>query len=64
MAWLTLVLVVAMHVFCLIDKRASDRSIWSLLNVAYHFMVTLWILLALIFAFSWSGDSEKAINPE
>jgi hypothetical protein len=59
-AFVTLVVVFAMHLFCLFENKLADRSIFSLLYFLYHLLITVWIVVGLIMAYIWSKGITDA----
>lgn len=53
--YITLILVFLMHVFCLTDKKAGERSLWAICYFLYHLLVMIWIVVGLILAYIWSN---------
>ncbi len=60
LSWITLIIVIFMHIFCIVEKSCKERSLWSYLYFAYHFSVAFWIILALIVGYAWSTDQSAA----
>jgi fumarate reductase subunit D len=54
-AFVTLVVLGLLHVFCVVDKKVGERSFFSILYFIYHLLITVWILVGLILAYSWSN---------
>lgn len=54
-AYITLVVVILLHIFCLTDKKVSDRSLWSITYFIYHLLIMIWIVVGLILAYIWSN---------
>lgn len=57
--YITFVVVVLMHVFCLTDKTVSERSLWSIAYFVYHLLVMVWLVVGLILAYIWSNLAYK-----
>jgi hypothetical protein len=53
--YITLVIVVLMHIYCLLDGKVRDRSLWAITYFFYHFLIMIWILVGLILAFIWNN---------
>ncbi len=54
-AYFTLVVVLLMHIFCIVDKKIGERSVWSIFYFFYHFLCMVWIVVGLILAYIWSN---------
>lgn len=60
LSWFTLIVVVLMHIFCVLDKWFKERSVWSYLYMVFHLMIVIWIIIALIAGFVWSNAQAEA----
>jgi energy-coupling factor transporter transmembrane protein EcfT len=55
MAWLTFIIVILMHIFCFLDKKIKERTLWSFTYFLYHLFLVIWLLLAMGYAYNWSS---------
>lgn len=55
LAWITFFVLLLMHIFCFVDKKIKDRSVWSFMYFLYHICLVVWFLLAMGFAYNWSA---------
>lgn len=53
---------ILLHVFCIIDKECSGRSLWAYLYFAYHLSIAVWIILVLIVGYTWSNQQTAAVD--
>lgn len=60
LSWLTLVVVVLLHVFCVYNPSCKGRSAWSVMYLLYHIFISIWILLVLIVGYTWAGQQGSA----
>lgn len=56
LSWITLIIAILLHIFCIVEKTCKERSAWSFMYFAYHLSITIWIILALIVGFAWSNQ--------
>jgi hypothetical protein len=59
--YITLLIVILLHIFCLVEKKAGDRSLWSITYFLYHLLIMIWIVVGLVLAYIWS-DSAYIIS--
>ena len=57
LAYITLLFLILLHVFCNYHKTACGRSIWSILYVMYHLCIFFWIGMVLILGMVWSEEN-------
>jgi cytochrome b561 len=60
LSWITLVIAILLHVFCVVDKSCKERSMWAYMYFAYHLSISIWIILALIIGYTWSNQQPAA----
>ena len=60
LSWITLIIAILLHIFCIVEKTCKERSAWSFLYFAYHLSITIWIILALIVGFAWSNQQPAS----
>jgi hypothetical protein len=53
--YITLVVVVLMHIYCLLDVKVRDRSLWAITYFFYHLLIMIWILVGLILGYIWNN---------
>ena len=61
-SWITLIIVVLLHVFCIVEKSCKERSVWSIMYFMYHLSIAVWVLLVLIVGYTWSNQQEAAAD--
>lgn len=62
LSWITLIICLLLHIFCIVDKSCKSRSVWSYFYWAYHLCIAIWILLALIVGFTWANKQDAAAD--
>jgi hypothetical protein len=60
LAWITLVIGIFLHIFCIVEKTCKERSLWAYMYFAYHLAVAFWIILALIVGYAWSNQQPAS----
>ena len=60
LSWFTLIVVIILHIFCVVEKSCKERSLWSYIYFIFHLMILIWILIALIVGYSWSNGQPAA----
>jgi cytochrome b561 len=60
MGWLTLLVVIVMHIMCFVRRWDGERSIWAYSYYIFHCSAFLWITLALILGYHWSREQPQA----
>lgn len=58
-AYITLVVLVLLHILCLTDRKVNDRSLFSITYFFYHLLITIWLLVGLILAYIWSRTAYE-----
>ena len=58
--WLTLLVVVLLHVMCFVRRWDGERSVWSYCYYLFHCLVFTWITVSLILAYYWSSLQPQA----
>lgn len=58
-SYITLLVVILMHVFCLTDKKVCDRSLFAISYFIYHLIIVVWIVVGLILAYIWSNQAYE-----
>ena len=56
MSWITLIILILMHVFCIYGPSCKGRSAWAILNLIYHLAIVVWIFLILVVGYTWSNQ--------
>lgn len=56
LGWVTLLMVLLMHVFALVQRCDRERSVWSYFYYFYHLSVALWIIASLLFGYVWADQ--------
>ena len=62
LSWITLIIAILLHVFCIVEKSCKERSLWAYMYFAYHLCIALWIILALIIGYAWSSSQTAAYD--
>ena len=60
LAWISFIILLLMHIFCFVNKKIKERSLWSIMYFLFQILLVVWFLLALGFAYNWS--SKQWIN--
>jgi hypothetical protein len=55
-SYITVIIVLLMHMFCFMDTRVKGVSLWALFYFLYYFLIFIWIIVGLILAYIWSKD--------
>lgn len=62
LSWITLVIILLMHIFCIVEKDCKERSLWSFMYFLYHLSIAFWVILVLIVGYAWSTTQPAAID--
>ncbi len=62
LGWITLAFVLLMHIFCFVRNCDHERSLWSYWYFFFHVSVLVWIVMALILGYYWSGEQPQATD--
>lgn len=60
MSWITLIIVILLHVFCIYGTACKGRSAWSILYLLYHLCIAIWIFMVLVVGYTWSNQQPAA----
>ena len=56
-AYVTLIILVFLHVFSFYNKKVAGRSAWAIFYVLYHLSIMLWFIFTLIIAYVWTNEN-------
>jgi hypothetical protein len=56
LSWITLLIIILLHIFCIVEKECRERSVWAVLYMLYHLSIAVWITLVLIVGYAWSNQ--------
>jgi hypothetical protein len=62
MSWITLIIVVLLHIFCVAEKDCAGRTLWSYMYFIYHLAIVVWVILVLIVGYAWSTGQSAAYD--
>jgi hypothetical protein len=60
LGWITLILLLLLHVFCIYPSACRGRSAWSVFYMLYHLAIAIWMFLILVVGYVWSGKQPAA----
>ena len=60
LSWITLIILILLHIFTIVEKSCKGRSVWAYFYWAYHLCIAIWMLLAMIVGFAWSNEQAAA----
>jgi hypothetical protein len=62
LGWVTLLFVLLMHIFALVQRCDRQRSVWSYFYYFYHLSTVAWIATSLIVGYVWAEQQDVPLD--